>query len=578
MRLSIGFHLCLWGLLCAAVISAAPRSHEVYLRTADGEYVRSADGRLITIDRSLLESIYNTVITNPYQDLAATVRVGGGLCDAEKTFVEKRRVVCHSAVEQCIGKSIAPEHTPTIMVMGSGGGIRASLWMLGGLRGLKDIGVLPATTYVGGLSGSTWPLATWMLSAHAFDLFHDEMLDRISHSFLQHSVQEQVETLQKMLPLVTEMFLRMIIFEGTSLPSPAIVMYGLMLGTAYLGVDSAELLYRDLAQMGISINSGQEPLPLFTFVVPVRNKKTEPLGDDQLADVGPDAEEIDIVDEDLSEAIKAGKLSYMAAECSPYEVSYLDYKDFATAAIPVWSAGSPFAGGTVSKINPAMPCCLWMGIWGSAISATFQEVYTTFLKDAQPQALFSALEKLVTAVFGDARMFTYKARNFTKDMEQVASPKATRHAYVDGGFETCIPVWIARPERAADVIVVLDASGDVAKGVDLRKAEDYARRHNLPFPTIDYEKALSQTLTVFDDGAGKPIVIYIPLMKNSNYDAQFNPWDYMDVTGFLNTFNFIYTPENAKLVDGLATYTIHESAQIIKDAIATAVERKEQVA
>ena len=48
------------------------------------------------------------------------------------------------------------DETPTVAVMGSGGGIRAMVGYLGCLKALEDMGVLDSTTYLSGLSGSTW--------------------------------------------------------------------------------------------------------------------------------------------------------------------------------------------------------------------------------------------------------------------------------------------------------------------------------------------------------------------------------------------------------------------------------------
>jgi len=45
---------------------------------------------------------------------------------------------------------------PTIAVIGSGGGFRAMVGMSGVVKALNDSGILNCTTYVCGLSGSSW--------------------------------------------------------------------------------------------------------------------------------------------------------------------------------------------------------------------------------------------------------------------------------------------------------------------------------------------------------------------------------------------------------------------------------------
>ena len=46
--------------------------------------------------------------------------------------------------------------TPSIAIMGSGGGYRAMVGYSGAIRALKEIGVFDCATYTVGLSGSTW--------------------------------------------------------------------------------------------------------------------------------------------------------------------------------------------------------------------------------------------------------------------------------------------------------------------------------------------------------------------------------------------------------------------------------------
>lgn len=48
------------------------------------------------------------------------------------------------------------EHIPTVGVLGSGGGTRASIGFAGAMAGLEKLGVLENSCYVGALSGSSW--------------------------------------------------------------------------------------------------------------------------------------------------------------------------------------------------------------------------------------------------------------------------------------------------------------------------------------------------------------------------------------------------------------------------------------
>ena len=80
------------------------------------------------------------------------------LCNDEKEYRVKRRLQVHSNLKDLL-KEDAPvnlQDTPTIAIMGSGGGYRALVGLSGAMKGLEEIGVFDCATYAVGLSGSTW--------------------------------------------------------------------------------------------------------------------------------------------------------------------------------------------------------------------------------------------------------------------------------------------------------------------------------------------------------------------------------------------------------------------------------------
>lgn len=58
--------------------------------------------------------------------------------------------------EICFLSSTLQNNVPNIAVLGSGGGLRAMISMLGTLVELKNQNFLDAVTYLCGVSGSTW--------------------------------------------------------------------------------------------------------------------------------------------------------------------------------------------------------------------------------------------------------------------------------------------------------------------------------------------------------------------------------------------------------------------------------------
>ncbi|XP_035859477.1 cytosolic phospholipase A2 zeta-like [Sander lucioperca] len=90
------------------------------------------------------------------------VRLDLDIPPQEKEYLKKRKVVVAQALQKMLGLGSPPEtkKVPIVAVVASGGGARAMVGLLGGLRGLKDIGVLDAVSYITGVSGSTWAMST----------------------------------------------------------------------------------------------------------------------------------------------------------------------------------------------------------------------------------------------------------------------------------------------------------------------------------------------------------------------------------------------------------------------------------
>uniref|UniRef100_A0A3B4BM66 Phospholipase A2, group IVC (cytosolic, calcium-independent) n=1 Tax=Pygocentrus nattereri TaxID=42514 RepID=A0A3B4BM66_PYGNA len=90
---------------------------------------------------------------------AKNVRIGYSLNEAEKQHVSRRR----QTVLQCLkqhGISCSEDEVPNIAVLGSGGGLRAMVGLLGSLSQLEEEGLLDCIMYLSGVSGSTWCMSS----------------------------------------------------------------------------------------------------------------------------------------------------------------------------------------------------------------------------------------------------------------------------------------------------------------------------------------------------------------------------------------------------------------------------------
>ncbi|XP_050957834.1 cytosolic phospholipase A2 gamma-like [Labeo rohita] len=87
------------------------------------------------------------------------VRIKHSLNKKEEEFVARRR----NTVLQCLQKfniHCSQDKVPNIALLGSGGGQRAMVGLLGSLVELDKAGLLDCILYLSGVSGSTWCMAS----------------------------------------------------------------------------------------------------------------------------------------------------------------------------------------------------------------------------------------------------------------------------------------------------------------------------------------------------------------------------------------------------------------------------------
>ncbi|XP_007908613.1 cytosolic phospholipase A2 zeta isoform X2 [Callorhinchus milii] len=88
-----------------------------------------------------------------------SVRISKELSEGEKCARRKRNNVVRHAILKLTGKCPDKGREPTIAVLGSGGGLRATIAMLGTLQALADSDLLDCVSYLSGVSGSTWAMS-----------------------------------------------------------------------------------------------------------------------------------------------------------------------------------------------------------------------------------------------------------------------------------------------------------------------------------------------------------------------------------------------------------------------------------
>lgn len=266
------------------------------------------------------------------------------------------------------------------------------------------------------------------------------------------------------------------------------------------------------------------------------------------------------------------KKPYEWLEFTPHEVG----SDYLGGYIPQWAFGRKFFNGVSQDFAPPQSLGFLMGIWGSAFAANVKEVLTNFEKKIKPRFLLNILQSgAQETIIGRQRLLPAKVYNFTYGMVQLPRGQQEMMTLIDAGVHFNLPLPpLLRKERAVDIVVVFDLSGNIKGGGELKKTQDYFAKKNIKLPPIDYQHIDTQICSIFRDETDPtvPVIIYLPRIKNDRYGS-FDP-DKDCLKSFCDTFNFKYNATHVEKLSGLTEFNIKESKDTIIQVIKQVVERK----
>ncbi|XP_051278865.1 cytosolic phospholipase A2 beta isoform X4 [Dicentrarchus labrax] len=520
------------------------------------------------------------------------VRLNLDLPAQEKEYLKKREIVVEQALQELLGISPLLESSKvlTIAVVASGGGARAMTGMLGSLRGLQEIGVLDATSYITGVSGSTWAMSTlyqeakWsqdidsIISA-AKDQMTKSVLSVFSPEKLQYYSEEMAERGNKGY-IVSLLDMASLILEH--------LVFGKKVTSTLSGQQGA-------------VNEGQNPLPIYTAV----NMK----------------------DGCESEA--------EWCEFTPYEVGIQKYGAF----VRTEDFGSEFFLGHMVKKLPEVRIPYLMGIWSSVFSFNLSQLWKIAMgypppwnpvlepdvnsieADSEPSNLDTSIlnptiASMLTNFFKDrpviAEMYNFMRglllhREYNKHSNFNAWKAAHPDAFpnqltpsdptlclVDSGHAInigCVPVL--RPERDVDVIICLSYSWDPDHILNvIKKTAAYCKDHDIPFPSADFaslEKEPQKEVYIFEDEENPeaPIVVHFPLVnvtykhfkspgvkRETAEEMKAGEVDVSTSSSPYTTKNMTYTKEDYEALVDLTTYNVLNNKESITKAIHKSLQRK----
>lgn len=431
----------------------------------------------------------------------------------EDAYVRKGRDISPEEKEYILErKTIDSTRSKTIALCFSGGGYRAMIATLGFLQGAQESGLLDQVSYISSLSGSTWAISL----CAAWQERPEQIIQRIKPLIKQDLLQGFSSTWA----LYSSFYKKLIYGRKTSI----IDFYGELLAHRLLAGLPKER--QQLHAQASLLDPKIFPYPIYTSVLLKENRK------------------------------------YAWMEYTPHEVgsTYLD------AFIPSWALGRTFSRGISISRTPAEKLSLLLGIWGSAFSANLREIYTHMGHGLSNKILTTCFEKVTDLpTVGQHRLCLAKIRNFTHHMDKSPLGKARHLKLLDAGLVYNLPLPpLLRKERSIDVIIICDASATSCVGEELFKAQAKLHKKCVNFPHFDQNEPLGPcTIKTILDG---PTVIYMPLVKNEQYQSNFDPQELCH-QGYCKTSNFKYQPEEIDQLAGLMRYNVIQYTPHILAAI-----------
>jgi len=459
----------------------------------------------------LVDKIIKVVSKHKYVGTQATVRISNDLPKQEIDYLAKRKVRVRRNLEKLLGLKLNNEEVPNIAFCFSGGGYRAMIGTLGSLLGAREIGFLNSIEYMSSLSGSTWLLSTWTTLGMPLEQLKENLRKKVDKDFANIISLDMSE-------LIEVLFRKRLFDQDRSL----VDLYGALLADKLLkdaGIDSQKVPLSETIPL---FKDGKWPFPIYTA--------------------------IDVT------------ACYEWFEFTPFEIgsSYLN------AFVPSWAFGRKFEDGASKDFAPEQSLGFLMGIWGSAFAADFEQIVDELFNKMKSLSVFDIINFAVTQTcIGDVRISPAHAFNFTYDMYGSPMRNIKELTLVDAGIDFNLPFPpLLRPERDVDIIIACDYSAGIWTSSALKGAEEYAQTRGIKFPKIDYSTVAKDIISIFKDEDG-PVVIYLPLIKNSEYSDDFNPQN----AKFCNTFNFEYSSSEFELLSGLTKFNIVSNKDLILGTI-----------
>uniref|UniRef100_A0A672H7Y1 Phospholipase A2 n=1 Tax=Salarias fasciatus TaxID=181472 RepID=A0A672H7Y1_SALFA len=477
-----------------------------------------------------------------------TFRISHDIPAQEKEYLVKRKPIVAQALKKALGLSAVPQlkKVPTIAVAGSGGGSRAMTGLLGSLRGLKEIGVLDAVTYLTGVSGSTWAMSA--LYQHAN--WSQQELNNIIKKEKELMTTGTLEVLLKNVNYCVKESTDKCEEQGHV--SPFVDFTGLLLEQLKVG--------KTLSEQQMKVNEGQNPLPIYTL------------------------------------------LNYVFlltewCEFTPYEAGLSKYG----ASVPTEDFGSEFFLGHMIKRHPEIRLPFLMEILDYFLKNVLEPSGEPSSGESFSNRHFFVAEYynfmrglFLHCNYGEHHNFQARTASHPDSFPNQLTATDPTLKLIDSGHAInigCAP--ILQPERDVDVIICLNYSWEPIFEV-IKKTAVYCKDHCIPFPNADFaslENEPKKEVYIFEDKENPkaPIVMLFPLVNDSfkhfkspgvkrqtEEEIRAGEVDVSSENSPYTTKHMLYKPEDYQALIDLTSYNILNNKETIVQVLHKALKKKDE--
>lgn len=439
------------------------------------------------------------------------------ISEFEKKVLLERFPLIKKTVEKCVGVGLYDQDVPSIGVVASGGGCRATIASLAFVDALDQLGFLDACSHISTLSGSTWMLGS--LLSHKFSL--SELRDYLQKSLAQESLRNDLDVAAIFKQLKAKYYCNQTITMTD--------IYGCILEHIFLKYLTESDNSICLSHTRDFVASGKYPYPLFTALLTNFNPR----------------EFIEFSPAGIGSADVLGL--------------WVDPEDF----------DKKFSGGVSNDESPEQSLGFLLGIFGSAFAFGFSDAYNWLIGQLKNHwysvsvpndteeylrhtELYHGLDRLTQPKMVQ-NLFQTAARvnNFTKDMDKSPIKDADQLMLVDGGMRCNLPFApLLIPARNVNLYLVCDVSGGT-KSEGIKTLEEYAHEKGYKLPLFDYDKINNNEVCLFydDKDATVPVVVYIPHVADpSTIQFRYSEQEFNDL---YDSMNHLVLGAKETILDGM---------------------------